>query len=135
MQRQVKIRARLWLLFIFLVLAGGHFLFFRFSWDPMNPYPLTRGLTIASTIWSTVLASAMMMRRGWARYVLAAWLVFAMTGFGLATLMVNKQLVQMLTRPTQEVIAGLCLYGLALTPRGISRSVRRYLAPRTAGGN
>jgi hypothetical protein len=76
----------------------------------------------------------MWLRLGWARYVLIAWLVVAIVAYGLTTLMMNSQSVKPLPEPTRIAIAALLLYAAALAPLGASRSLRRYLTPRTAGG-
>jgi hypothetical protein len=134
MTKHQRIRAYLWFFFIFCTLGGGHYLFFLFSFHPLNPLPLTRGIAFASALWSTVLLLAMLLHKAWARYVLIIWLVVAMLAFGLAMLIMNTRSVEPLPGPTRNVILGLALYALALTPLGVSRSLRRYLAPRTAGG-
>jgi len=134
MPKNHRIRAYLWLAFIFCTLAGAQYFFFLFSFHQLNPFLITRGLTFGSTLWSTVLLLAMLFGRAWARYVLIAWLLMAMVGFGLATLMMNSQSIGALPQPTKFALIGLALYAMALTPLGISRSLRRFLAPRTAGG-
>jgi hypothetical protein len=135
MPKRQKVYAYLWLLFILGLLGVAHFLFFRFGFHEMNPFPITRGLAFASTLWSTALLVAMALRYGWARYVLIAWLAVAMAGFAMAVLMMNSRSVKPLPEPTNMVIAGLILYALALIPLGVARSLRRFLAPRTAGGH
>jgi len=135
MQKNQKFQAYLWLAFILCVLAGAHFLFFSFSFHELNPFPITRGLAFASALWSTALLFAMLLRHGWARYVLIAWLVMAMLAFSLAILMMNGQSVKPLPTPTNTALLGLGLYALALLPLGVAHSLRRYLAPRTAGGH
>lgn len=129
-----KLRARLWLVFICGALCGAHFLFFRFSFHELNPFDLTRGLFFASALWSCALFVAITLRLGWARYALIVWLVVAMLGFGLMVLMMNSRSVKVLTEPTNAAVIGLGLCALALVPLGVSRSLRRYLAPRTASG-
>lgn len=109
-------------------------LFFRFSFQPLNSYPITRGLAFGSALWSTVLVFAMAFRLGWARYVLSAWLVLAIAAFGLVVLQINKESATPMPEVTQEAVIGLALYLLALIPLGFSHSLRRFLAPRTAGG-
>jgi hypothetical protein len=128
-------RPWLWLFTIFCLLGLAHFLFFLFSFHELNPYPITRGLTFASALWSTVLLLVMLLRQGWARYVLMAWLVLAIVAFGLAILMMNSQSVRPLPEPTKAAVAGLSLYALALIPLAALRSLRRFLEPRTAGGD
>ncbi len=134
MSKPRKIRPFLWLIAILGVLSAGHYLFFRFSFHELNPYPITRGLAFGSALFSTVLVCAMARRLGWARYVLIAWLVVASVAFGMTILLMNKQSVNPLPEPTKEALVGLGLYVLALIPLGTSRSLRRFLAPRTAGG-
>src|SRR5437016_833885 len=134
MLKKQRIRAYLWLVFIFFTLAGANYFFFRFSFHQMNPLPMTRGLTFGSAIWSAVLLVAMLFHRAWARYILVTWLVMAMVAFAMSTLMMNGQSIAPLPEPTKAAVAGLALYALALVPLGISRSLRRYLGPRTAGG-
>ena len=134
MAKHYRVRARLWLMFIFLVLGGAHFLFFRFTFHELNPFHLTRGLFFGSSLWSLALLIGVALRHGWARYVLIAWLVVAMMVFGLMVLMMNSRSVAALPEPTNAALIGLALCALALVPLGVSRSLRRYLAPRTAGG-
>jgi hypothetical protein len=135
MQRHSKVRARLWLTFIFCALAAANFLLFQFSFHPLNPFPITKGLTFGSSLWSAALILGMWLRLGWARYVLIAWLAVAILAFGLTALMMNSRSVKPLSEPTRVVIGALGLYALALVPLGMSRSLRRYLTPRTAGGS
>lgn len=157
MLKHRKLRARLWLVFIFCALAAGNFLFFRFSFHELNPFPITRGLAFGSSLFSAALIVALWLRLGWARYVLSAWLALAMFGFGFAVLMMHSRSSRPvpvpaqtakvvadrvaavvsaipLPEPTKEAVLGLLLYGVALVPLGLSRSLRRYSVPRTAGG-
>ena len=129
-----KVRAYLWLAFIAIMLAGANYLFFRFSFDLQNPFPLTRGLAFGSSLWSVVLLVAIALRNAWARYLLSSLLVFAMVCFGLADLMINTRAVIPLNSLTRNVVVALVLCAFALYPLGFSRSLRRFLAPRTAGG-
>jgi hypothetical protein len=134
MTKLQRIRPYLWLFFIICTLGGGHYLFYKFSFEPLNAMPMTRGLTFGSALWSAVLVLAMLLHKGWARYVLIVWLVFAMALFGLATLLTNTNSLMTVRGPTLDAMSGLALFALALAPLGASRSLRRYLAPRTAGG-
>lgn len=124
----------LWLFLIFCALAGAHYFFFRFSFHELNPYPIVKGITFGLTLWTTALMLAMCMRLGWARYVLIALLVTAIVTIGLTVLMMNSQSVNALPEPVHAALGGLGLYALALVPLGTSRSLRRFLAPRQAGG-
>lgn len=134
MFKQYRVRAWLWFAFMFCTLGAGHYLFFRFSFHPLNSLEITRGLAFGTTLWSTVLLIAMMMHRGWARYVLATGLVLAILAFGMAILVMNSRSIVPLPGPTKMAVLGLVCYALALVPLGVSTSIRRYLAPRTAGG-
>ena len=129
-----KLRARLWLLAVLAVLAAGNYLLFLFSFHEMNPYPITRGVAFGSALWSAVLLIAMWLQMGWARYVLATWLVIAILVQGYYVLRMNSQSVRPLPEPTRIAFLGLGLYALALVPLGASRSLRGFLGPRTAGG-
>lgn len=135
MPKRQKIFAYLWLLVTAILLGLGHFLFFHFSFHELNPFPITRGLCFASRLWSTALLIAMVLRHAWARYVLIAWLVVAIAGFSMATLFMNSRSAKPVPGPTQTAVAGLVLYALALIPLGAARPLRRFLAPRTAGGH
>lgn len=135
MLQHYKTRAIVWFILILCALCGGHYLFFQFAFYPMNPFPITRGLAFGSFLFSTVLWVAMLLNKGWARYVLNIWLGIAIFAFGLAMLVMNTRSVEPLPVPTKQVILGMALYALAMTPLSASRSVRRYLAPRTAGGH
>ena len=53
--------------------------------------------------------------------------------YGLMVLMMRSQSVDPLPEPTHAAIGGLVLYAVALIPLGKSRSLRRFLAPKTAG--
>ena len=128
-----KLRARLWLCFIFCSLSGAHFFFFRFSLPPLNPYGLTRGLTFGLVLWTTVLTVAMWLRHGWARYVAGTLMVIAIFGFGFTLLALDRQSVHRIPDAMQEVIGGLVLYTIALIPLVGSSSLRLFLAPRSAG--
>ncbi len=129
-----KIRPYLWLIAVFCVLGVGHALFFRFAFHELNPYPITRGVAFGSALWSTALIIAMALHLSWARYVLIGWLAAAFMVFGMVVLLMNKHSAIPLAGPTQDALVGMGLYALALVPLGISRSLRRYLGPRTAGG-
>jgi hypothetical protein len=130
-----KLRARLWLLAVLVVLAAGNYLLFLFSFHELNPYPITRGIAFGSSLWSLALIIAMWLRMGWARYVLATWLVLAIVLQGLFILRMNSQSVKPLPEPTKIALIGLGLYALALIPLGASRSLRGFLGPKTAGGH
>ena len=93
-----------------------------------------QGLTFGLALWTTALMVAMCMRLGWARYVLIALVVAAIVGIGLTVLMMTSQSVNALPEPVHAALGGLGLYMLALVPLGASRSLRRFLAPRQAGG-
>jgi hypothetical protein len=134
MHQPRKIRPYLWLIAIFCVLGVGHYLFFRFAFHELNPYPITRGVAFGSALWSTALVFAMALRLAWARYVLIVWLSIAFTIFGMTVLLMNKQSIQPLPTPTHEALIAMGMYALALVPLGVSRSLRRHLSPRTAGG-
>jgi len=129
-----RIWAYVWLLFILFALLGAHYYVYRFSFHPLNPFQVTRALVFASILWCSVLLVSMLLRLGWARYVMATWVVIAMIGFIMAMLMMNSQSVDPLPEPTHAVLKGLFFYALALVPLGISNALRRFLAPRTAGG-
>jgi hypothetical protein len=122
------------LCFTFVVLTGAHYLFYRFSVSILNPYPVTRGLTFGLTLWTTALLLAMWLRRSWARYVIIALLVISILVYGLTALMMTSQSVDSLSEPVHAALGGILLYMIALIPLGISRSLRHFLAPRTAGG-
>jgi hypothetical protein len=129
-----KLRARLWLCFIFCALTGAHYFFYRFSIHPLNPYAVTRGLTFGLVVWTAVLLVAMWLRHGWARYVASSVMVLAIFGFGFAVMMLNRQSANPIPDATQEVLGGLVLYVIALVPMAGSQSLRLFLAPRTASG-
>lgn len=135
MSKSQRIRPYLWFFFIICTLVGAHYLFFQFSFHPLNAMPMTRGLTFGSALWSAVLLLAMLLHKGWARYVLIVWLVVTMTLFGLAALLTNTDSLMSVRDPTLDAMGGLLLCALALAPLGVSRSLRRYVAPRTAGGH
>lgn len=129
-----RLWAYIWLAFIFCFICAGQYFFFRFSFDALNPIRVTRGLAVASTLWCGVLMSAMLLHRAWARYILITWLVFSMVAFGAGLLMMNSQSIAKLPQPTKAAVIGLMMYAIALIPLGMSRSLQRYLAPRSAGG-
>jgi hypothetical protein len=128
-----KLKARLWLCFIFCAITGAHYLFYRFSMNHLNPYPLTKGLTFGLILWTAALTLAMWLRLGWARYVTAALLVSGILAYGLTVLMMRSQSLEPLPEATHAALGGLVLYAVALIPLGKSRSLRRFLAPKTAG--
>lgn len=133
-QKRQKLRARLWLCFIFCSLTGAHYLFYRFSIHPLNPYAVTRGVTFGLTLWTTVLVGAMWLRHGWARYVTVALLVIGFAEFGLTLLFLNSQSVSPIPDATQAVLGGLALYTIAMVPLVFSHSLHLFLAPRPASG-
>lgn len=130
-----KLRARLWLLAVLVVLAAANYLLFQFSFHEMNPFPITRGISFGSSLWSLALLIAMWLRLGWARYVLVTWLVLVILVQGLFVLRMNSQSVNPLPEPTRIALIGLGLYALALVPLGASSSLRGFLGPKTAGGH
>ncbi|MDR3406000.1 MAG: hypothetical protein P4L99_26175 [Chthoniobacter sp.] len=128
-----KLRAKMWMGVAFLLLSGAHYLFYRFSTDPLNNYSVSQGLTAGSVIWTTVLFGAMWLRYSWSRYVMITTICFAMFGFGAVALMVRSESVNALPQLMRLVAGGLVLYALALIPLSVSSSLRHYLGPRTAG--
>jgi hypothetical protein len=131
--RRRKIRARIWLCAIFLVVTGAHYFFSRFSFDRLNSYPISRGLSFGCVLWTTVLLGAMWLRYAWARYVMITMICLAIIGFGLVAMLVRGESVNPLPELMRPVIYGLLLYAVALIPLGASSSLRHYLGPRTAG--
>lgn len=125
--------AYLWLAFIGGALLGAHYFLFRFSFHPLNPFPVMRGLTIGLVLWTTALMVAMSMRLGWARYVLIALLTSAIVGFGLGAIMLSTESTSGLPDAVHAAVVGLGLYAVALFPLGASHALRRFLAPRHAG--
>ena len=99
----------------------------------MNTFAVTRGLTFGCVLWTTVLLIAVWLRHAWARYVLITLICLAILVFGLLALTLAKETVDSIPLLVRMVTAGLVLYALALVPLGGSRSIGRYLAPRTAG--
>jgi hypothetical protein len=131
---KMKIRARVWLFVIFLLLNGAHYFFYRFSIDESNVVPITQGLTFACVLWTTFLLGGMLFRQSWTRYVLVTMMCLALIFYCWAALYMASQSINPLPdHLTKSVIIGLALYMVALIPLGASRSLRGYLAPRTAG--
>jgi hypothetical protein len=95
--------------------------------------PATRGLTFACVLWTSVLLLAVWRRHSWARYFLIVFLCLAILTFGLTALVLVKDTIEPLSAAVRMVVGGLALYALALVPLGISRSLARYVGPRTAG--
>jgi hypothetical protein len=124
----------MWLAFIGVALLIAHYFLFRFSFHPLNPFPLMRGMTFGLALWTAALMVAMCMRLGWARYVLIALLTSAIVVFGLAVLMMTSESVNALPEPIHAAAGGLGFYAVALFPLGASRALRRFLGPRQAGG-
>jgi len=126
-----KLQARIWLVVVFLLLTVAHYCFYRFSADPRNPYPLTRGATFGCVLWSNVLLVAIWLRHGWARYLLIVLICMAIGGFGVTMLLIGRDFME--PASIRMVISGLAFYAVALVSLWISRSLSHYLAPRTAG--
>ena len=128
-----KLIARIWLYVTFCLITAAHYFFYRFSMDPLNTFAITRGLTFGCTLWTTVFLVAVWLRRGWARYILITLICGTIGGFAFCAMLLASQSVDPLPLQMRRVVAGLVLYSLALVPLGGSRSLRRYLEPRTAG--
>jgi hypothetical protein len=126
--------AYLWLAFVGGALVVAHYFLFRFSFHPLNPFPVMRGLSFGLALWTAALMIAMCMRLGWARYVLIALLASAIVFFGLAAITMTTESVNALPEPIHAAVGGLGFYAVALFPLGASRALRRFLAPRQAGG-
>ncbi len=129
-----RIWAYVWLAFITCMLLGAHYYLYWFSNDPFNPFQVTKALVFASIIWCVVLLIGMVFRNAWARYGMAIWLILAMAGFVMAALVMNSQSVAPLPAATHNVMKGVAFYIIALLPIWLSNSLRRFLAPKTAGG-
>jgi len=117
----------------FLLLTAAHVLFYRFSFNSLNTYPVAQGMTAGSVLWTTVLLVAMWLRYAWSRYVMVATICAAIVGFSIVALLVRSESVDALPQLMRFVIGGLLLYALALIPLSASASLRHYLGPRTAG--
>jgi len=128
-----KFKARIWVCLVFIILTGAHYCFYRFSSDPRNTIALSRGLTFGCVLWTSVLLIAVWLRHGWARYFLIVLLCLAIFAFGLTALVLVKDTIEPLSEAVRMVVMGLALYAIALVPLGISRSLARYVGPRTAG--
>ncbi|MEI9895662.1 MAG: hypothetical protein WDN28_17685 [Chthoniobacter sp.] len=131
--KKAKLHARLWIGLAFLLLTGAHFLFYRFSFDHLNNYPISQGLTAGCVLWTSALLVAMWLRYAWSRYVMIVMICGALAGFSVIALMVRSESVNALPQLMQRVAGGLVLYALALIPLSASRALRNYLGPRTAG--
>jgi hypothetical protein len=128
-----KIRARIWLFIILLLLSGAHYFFYRFSINRLNTSSITPGLTFGCVLWTTVIWGAMWLRNGWARYVMIALICLGIFSYGWIAMVVREESIDPLPELTRMVVYGLMLYTAALVPLSASRTLRAYLAPRTAG--
>jgi hypothetical protein len=128
-----KLQARIWILIVFVLLTVAHYCFYRFSVEPQNTFAITRGATFGCVLWSTVLLAAMWLRHAWARYLLIALICLAISGFGLTALVLGKTVLEPASFAMRMVVGGTVFYAVALVVLWASRSLIRYLGPRTAG--
>ena len=129
-----RLRPYFWLLVVICAVTAGEYYFYRFSFDPENPFGLSRGVTFASGIWSIVLLIGIIAHRPWARYMMISGLILAIGLFALITMIMNQESVAFLSRPTKAAVKGMACFGVALLPLSFSRSLRRHCLPLTAGG-
>lgn len=134
MHKQQRIFAYLWLVYIAGMLCGAHYFFYRYAFHPLNSIEATRGMMAGAVLWTTVLYIAMVRHFGWARYGLAITVALILVGIGWTVMVMNTRSVQSIPGATKAAIAAMALYGLSLVPLGVAGSLRRYLAPLTAGG-
>ncbi len=118
---------------ILLLASGAHYFFLKFSFDRLNTYDISKGLTIGCIIWTTVLFGAMWMRYAWSRYVMITMICFSMAGFCLLAMLVRSESVNPLPQLMKLVVFGVGLYAVALIPLSASSSLRHFLGPKTAG--
>lgn len=131
--KQRKIRARIWIFVIILLVSGAHYFFLKFSYDPLNNYEISKGLTFGCIIWTTVLFGAMWLRHTWSRYVMITMICFGMIAFCLIAMTVRSESVNPLPQLMKLVVYGVGLYAVALVPLSASSSLRHFLGPKTAG--
>ncbi len=124
---------RIWVGLVFLILTAAHYFLYRSSNDPANSFPVTRGLTVACIIWTTVLLGAMWMRYSWARYTLITIICLTIIVFGILAMIEASNTPGPMPRHVRIDLLGLLIYGVALFPLSKSDALHLLLSPRTAG--
>ena len=130
---QRKIWARIWLAVTLLLITGAHYFFYKFSFDRLNNYEISKGLFVGCVLWTTVLMGAMWLRFTWARYVMITMICLGMVGFGVLAMLVRSASVNPLPELMKLVVFGIGLYAVALVPLSASSTLRHFLGPKTAG--
>lgn len=118
---------------IFLIITGAHYFLYKFSFDRLNNYEVSKGLFVGSVIWTSVLLVAMWLRYTWARYVMITMICLSMAGFASLAMMVRSESVNPLPQLMKLVVYGAGLYAVALVPLSASVALRHFLGPKTAG--
>lgn len=131
--RTKKIWARVWLCVVLLLITCAHYLFYRFSSDPLNTYRVSGGLTFGCIMWTGVMWVAMWLRHTWARYMMITVMCLAIGGFSLLAILVRGASIDPLLHLMKQVVFGILFYIAALIPLTTSAMLRQYLGPKTAG--
>jgi hypothetical protein len=130
-----KMLARLWLALIFIALRAADALLVWFAWEPVNPWPVLRGLVVGGILGSTVLIGCVWMRLPWARYVLVAVLLFVGVLFTLPGLvLVNNPMPDDLLAK-KATFGGALVYFLCVVPLVKSRKIHYLSSSPGSGGH
>ncbi len=126
-----KLRARIWIIVVFLTLCAADYLLLTFTYNEFNPIPLMSGVAIMSALCSKALLIGMWRRLAWARYTLIGLLFASLMAFAI---LMFKMVGSKAPRPSgllKKPIAAMALQMMALVPLGKSRSIRRQMHPMT----
>lgn len=126
-----KIRARIWIVVVFVMLCAADYLLLTFTYDPFNPLPMLSGVAILSALCTKVLLIGMWRRLAWARYTLITALFASLMAFAIVMFIMVGGKAPRPAGLLKKPIAAMALQALALIPLGTSRSIRRQLHPMT----
>ena len=133
-----KLRARLWICFLFLLCSGADYLLLRFTIDPGNPMqsmtgtaPLIAALAVLSALGSKVLLICLWRRVSWARYALGVLLVMSIAGFAMTMFVIVGTNLPRPAGLLKKPLVAMALQTVALVPLARSRSIRKQMHPMT----
>ncbi len=134
-----KLRARIWVLVLFIVTAGADYLYISaakdlpeaFSFNEFNPLPILGGVVVMSALCSKLLLIGMWRRMSWTRYTLGTVLVISIIANSVMLFFIVGGKLPRQPGMVKKQLAGIALQVLALVPLAKSRSIRRQMHPMT----
>jgi hypothetical protein len=125
-------QARLLIFVAFILVRLGDPLLLLYSFQPLNPTPLLRGLVIGGIVSTTACFAVVWRRQIWARYLLIAllWLLMALFSVPAILAMGNNEMA--LLSPYWMTLLAVLFYGIANTLLIRSRRIRQFVAPQSS---